>query len=370
MKFSILIRFGISLLLTVGGALALDALIPLHKWGWDIRDLIYRRLPPQSPDTQIVIVDIAKLNRAALAQLLKRLAMADPLIIAIDAVFPTPLSGEEDSLWQKALCEVSVNVPVCLAATLDLRKPIEEAPVQSVSMTAFTQCVEQAYANMITYEPYAPKTVREFIPYTVSDSDTHYSLGLRVALALDPSLLGELPNLIGKVPIRYLGNLEHFYYLSGEEVLRDTNLPNWLQNKALFLGLVDPLKLTLEDIFFTPLNAAFLRQDFPDMYGVVIHANITSMLRHRRFYEIIPKIWAVLLLGLFHLFLFFLCGYLEGAWRWVSIRLSQILAFIGTVELTIELGVRGFWFPIESLLWGIVIAGELLIWQRRWMKLA
>ncbi|MCX7979832.1 MAG: CHASE2 domain-containing protein [Bacteroidia bacterium] len=345
--------------LVVGGAALLHHLFPPYKWGWDIHDLIYRRLPPQDPDTHIVVVDIGRMDRKALAYLLDRLSEAQPAFIGIDAVFPHPLSPEGDSLWEKALCQAHTRTTVCLAGSLDLTYPLPQAPPQAVSTSRFTHCATQAYANLLLHEPYAPKTVRTYLAYTVAGQDTHYALALQAALAIAPSLHVELPHLPATGPIRYLGNIEHFYYLNGEEVLRDSLPLQWLRGKAVLLGIADPLRQSLEDIFFTPLNPGFLRQTFPDMYGVVIHANIASMFVHRAFYKPIAEAWSYLATGIIYVLLAVLGIGLPHRFHWIAVRLSQIGALWGTVELTLWLGIKGLWFPAEPLIWGILLAGEV-----------
>ncbi|MCX7606549.1 MAG: CHASE2 domain-containing protein [Bacteroidia bacterium] len=366
MRLSELLHWIGRLSLVVGGAFLLDFCLPPYMWGWDVHDLIYQRRPPQQPDTHIVIVDIGRMERPALAALISRLATAKPAFIGIDAIFPSLLSPEGDSIWQQALCSTATHIPLCIAGGLNLHYPLEKAPPQAMSNSLFTRCAEQAYANLILHEPYAPKTVREFLPYTVVGKDTHFSFGLRAALAIDPSLRAELPRWKGKCPINYLGNLEHFYYLSGEEVLRDTLPLEWLKNKTLLLGVADPLRLSMEDIFFSPLNPHFLRQSFPDMYGVVIHANIASMLHHRSTFRHLPALWTGVLLGLFYAFLSLIAKALPAGFpRWGGIRLLQVAGLFGAVELTLRLGTEGYWFVVEPLLWGILLGGEIELWRGR-----
>lgn len=284
MRLSEIFGAGIRLVLVIGGAFGLHRLFPPPFWGWDVHDFIYRRLPPQPPDTQIVIVDIGRLGRVGLAELVRQIGAAKPKLIAIDAVFPVRHSPPEDSLWRSALCEVAAQVPICLAESLALQVPFERSKPLRVSLEQFTDCTEEAFANLLTEEPQAPRTVRRCLLYAVAGADTHYSLALRAALALDPALRAELSRLEPQQRIRYRGNLSHFYYLNGVEALENTLPLDWLQGKVVLMGLADPLYLTMEDIFFSPLHPRPFHQAFPDMYGVVVHANIVSSLPHEAFF--------------------------------------------------------------------------------------
>ena len=56
------------------------------------------------------------------------------------------------------------------------------------------------------------------------------------------------------------------------------------------LGYIGPsvAQKDLEDIYFTPLNSNYAGRSYPDMYGVVIHANIISMILNRNYINVMP----------------------------------------------------------------------------------
>lgn len=363
MSLPALLGWTLRFLIVVGGAFLIDHFLPPQQWSWRIHDLIYRRLPPSPPDTQIVIVDIAHMGRADLTRLLHRIAEAPPRFIGIDAVFPELYASPVDTPWAQMLCSVATRLPLCLASTLDLSRPLTEAPKRPASHPYFTQCAEQAFANLVLYDT-AARIVRECLLYTVASGDTALSLAARTALAMDSTLRDTLFMLPPRLPLRYRGGLTHFYLLSGEEILRDSTPLQWLQDKVCLLGVADPLRLTMEDIFFSPLNEAFLRRSLPDMYGVVIHANIAAMLAGRSFFTCVSPLWMVPLIFLGYLLITAVGMILQpGLWRGLLLRAVQIALLWGAVELTLGLGSRGYWLPVEPLLWGIVVAGELEIWR-------
>ncbi len=346
----------------IGGAFLLNRLFPPPFLGWDVHDFIYQRMPPLPPDTQIVIVDIGRLGRIGLAELVRQIGAAKPKIIAIDAVFPEQHSPVEDSLWKAALCEVAQQVPVCLAESLALEAPFEHSKPLRVSLSQFTDCTEEAFANLLTEEPHAVRTVRRCLLYAVTQADTHYSLALRAALALDPDLRAELPKLEPQQRIRYRGNLAHFYYLNGVEVLHDSLPLEWLRGKAVLIGLADPLALTMEDVFFSPLHPRPFRQSLPDMYGVVVHANILSMLMHRSFFREVSVGWALALVGVGYLLLGAVRRGVRAVWvRYFAIRAVQALLIWGAFELMLYLGTLGWWFPVEVVFLGLLLAGEVAL---------
>ena len=52
-----------------------------------------------------------------------------------------------------------------------------------------------------------------------------------------------------------------------------------------------------EDIFYTPLNKKYAGKTIPDMYGIIIHANIISMIISRDYIDPLPG-WINILMAI------------------------------------------------------------------------
>ena len=91
--------------------------------------------------------------------------------------------------------------------------------------------------------------------------------------------------------INFVGNYDKFYYLDAEQLFDGKNNLNFMKDKIVLLGFMglDLSTKTFEDIYFTPLNERYAGKSFPDMYGVVIHANIISMILSGNYITEIPK---------------------------------------------------------------------------------
>src|SRR5690606_13240589 len=74
--------------------------------------------------------------------------------------------------------------------------------------------------------------------------------------------------------------------------------PETIKDKVVIFGylgaeLGDP---SWTDRFYTPLNQVLAGKSNPDMFGVVIHANIVSMILHGEYINSMPD-WGEILMG-------------------------------------------------------------------------
>ncbi len=84
-----------------------------------------------------------------------------------------------------------------------------------------------------------------------------------------------------------------FYAVDVDDLLRGNVLPELFKDKIVMMGylgdqLGDP---SWEDRFFTPLNKKVAGRANPDMFGLVIHANIVAMILNEDYINTIPD-WA------------------------------------------------------------------------------
>jgi CHASE2 domain-containing sensor protein len=74
------------------------------------------------------------------------------------------------------------------------------------------------------------------------------------------------------------------------DVFKRRDSLEFVRGKIVLMGYLGPDTSTLvtEDIFFTPRNPQYVGKTYPDMYGVVVHANIISMVMSERYYSGMP----------------------------------------------------------------------------------
>ncbi|AFU68184.1 CHASE2 superfamily protein [Psychroflexus torquis ATCC 700755] len=100
-----------------------------------------------------------------------------------------------------------------------------------------------------------------------------------------------LKRLEDELPINYIGNENSFLTYDIEEILENKPIPAIKDAIVLFgyLGTPTANIYDVEDKHFTPLNTKIAGRSLPDMYGIVIHANIVKMLTEDNFVKKIPS---------------------------------------------------------------------------------
>lgn len=270
--------------------MSLLVLIPLNRLSFldpvsqnlgdfDFYDMVYTQMreePP--PDTNIVIVNIGKLPRGQIAEQLEMLIRYKPKVIGLDALFLQQKDPEIDKRLQKAITSFK---------NLILVNKVEDFNQDSNKYFSLTSSIEQfrtkateGFANF-PEKSGTFRTIREFRP-TVAFEDTNINaFALEIVKKAAPSMLEKLMERGNETEdINYRGNYQKFYFIDADELQLNDNDFSFVEDKIVLLGFMGETidDQSLEDRFFTPLNPKYSGRSLPDMYGVVIHANIISMI--------------------------------------------------------------------------------------------
>lgn len=255
---------------------------------FDIYDLHYSKLQNEKKDTNIVLVQIGD-TRDEIQKQLKLLSAYKPAVIGIDVDFKkAPDEAVEDSVKEKRIKDDSV-----------LKKQIHDMPQvvtgHRMVIDHITGHLEvqpnyfdddstirnrSGYFNFIGEEI---SVIRQYAPFYKLDSTIEYALTSRILEKFKPDLFQKLKKRKNKIEaINYSGNTEHYVTITREELMKDSVTKEFKKNikgKIVLLGVFYTTPpLLMDDIHFTPLNRKISGKSLPDMYGVVIHANVLSML--------------------------------------------------------------------------------------------
>lgn len=98
--------------------------------------------------------------------------------------------------------------------------------------------------------------------------------------------------------INYRGDMQKFYFFDADQVLDESTDLSVMRGKIVLMGFMGASleAKSIEDNFFTPLNPQYVGRSHPDMYGVVVHANVLSMILHGNYIDTMPR-WLSLVVG-------------------------------------------------------------------------
>jgi CHASE2 domain-containing sensor protein len=262
---------------------------------FEMMDLVYSANIREEPgvDTSIVLVNIGNLPRRMVARELEIIAAQEPLAVGIDAGFIPDLKPEDDSVLEAAMAKTSNLV---LYAMMHHTDSGQEGPFDSITFCnpRFARHGTPAYVNMVTPGKGESKfkICRSFHPVDTVNSVKLLPLSLQMAWFADSLKVKEfLKRGLDPEIINFRGNMEKFFSLDvGDMLGRDESgfmgvqdLGVSLKGKLVFMGFMGqdftPYQQsnTIEDKFFTPMNENVAGKSNPDMFGVVVHANIASM---------------------------------------------------------------------------------------------
>jgi CHASE2 domain-containing sensor protein len=259
-------------------------------------------------DESIVVVNIGNLSRREVAQQIQIISKYKPKVIGIDSFFDCA-TGLRDTVNCPQLKDTLGNLMLSNAIKEAGNVVLVTKVFQSDSALARGKDVidslersdpdfrdnamAEGYATLDTDAAFQDdvKTCRSFNPVMYFEGKPHYAFSVRMAMAYDSLKTKKLLDRgnFSEV-INYRGNIvdifhstnypQMFYTLDVSDVLTENFVPEMIKDKIVIFGFLgseigDP---SWSDKFYTPLNNKMAGKANPDMFGVVVHANIVSMI--------------------------------------------------------------------------------------------
>lgn len=277
-----------------------DVLNPIEKMLGDFQltDIVFSQLRPNPPhEPNVVLVNIGNLTREGIAEQIEIINEFEPKAIGVDAFFRNPKDPEGDSALVAAFSKVKNLVLVSELIENDSLGQVEEL---KTSHPMFLDNAETGFADMVSEGKDLFKTSRVCIPKENIGSKIVYSFPTKLASIIDADATQkylnrenetEIINFQGNIDTRLDGVTSNskiiFQALDVDQILNREFEPEVIKGKIVILGFMGEsfLSHSWTDKFFTPLNANYIGKTYPDMYGVVVHANIVSMILKEEFID-------------------------------------------------------------------------------------
>jgi CHASE2 domain-containing sensor protein len=294
---------------------------------FELTDYAFSNLRPDpTVDERIVLVNIGSLGRLDVAQQISIISKYKPKVIAIDGFFncegglydtlncPQLLDTLANTFLATAIQEAGNVVLVTKLMQTDSLSKTGDVPVYDsieYSDPHFSNYATNAYANLVTDAVYQEdvKICRSFIPRVTVKGKKQNAFSVATAMKFDSvktmkflarNRYEELVNYRGNFEIQEikLSNLDKdeaassgftgmFTALDINDVMTENFDSTLLKDKIVLMGFLgdyfgDP---SWGDKFFTPLNKKVAGRANPDMFGLVVHANIVAMILNEDFIE-------------------------------------------------------------------------------------
>ncbi len=389
--FVFLMMLGVSKIADLKLISAFDGMSQAFK-EFEITDIVFSQLR-DTPlvDQRIVVVNMGNLSRREVAQQINIIRQYKPKVIGIDSYFDCE-GGLRDSINCPQLLDTLGNLllayeiqeagNVVLVSKLmqktktDLDKTlIDFYDSLEYSDSIFSTNAKYGFANLVTNPPAAHqedvKQCRSFIPkYKVGDKD-HYAFAVQLCMAYDSAkTMRFLARNKEEEIINYRGNIEiqdirlksvrekdtettnyplMFYSIDVEQLANGEFFKeDFFTDKIVIIGFLGAYfgEFTWSDKYFTPLNKKAAGRANPDMFGVVVHANIVAMILNEDYVEELPD--------------------------WAQIAIAIIVCFFTVISFIIIDKRLPMWFDTLSVtiqVIQIIITSAIIVFAFKWFSM-
>lgn len=324
----------------------------------DFNDLSYASLKSHrsnSPDKKIVIVNIGNASRTEIATILQKVNAGGASTIGLDVFFESP----KDHVADSALAATITHLPkVVLCNNIDF-----EVDPPLLHPNYFTAPASITGFDNLPGEK--PGVIRYFLPFAGVKDSVVNSFAAAVVQTADAEKFNKLKNRSNTLEfINYRREADQYLLINYTDLLNNkVSLADAFNNKIVLIGLVDSNMNNIEDKYFTPLNEKFVGKSIPDMNGVVIHANIISMILEGDYVKRSPG-WLNLFLAIFFTWIFmgyFIKNYIAHS-NWFHLKLKIIQLLLSAVFIYMGILARRVNIEIDFsiTLLGILLSVDVL----------
>jgi CHASE2 domain-containing sensor protein len=311
--------------------------IKLGLKDFDFNDIAYSKLGKADhtpPDKKVVIVNIGQADREGLAMMIDKAGTMKPKVMALDVLF----FGEKDPVQDSLLNEVFKRNKNLIAAHQLLMSGPDGDTIKTTG-DYFKTASQYAFVNLFTD---SLSSVRYYEPFEKDYKKKLYkSFSSAIIEAYDSTAYKKLRKKgNSKTLINYSRHVGQYLVINWEDLMAENVDSSALKGKIVLFGYLSPNKDDISDKFFTPMNPRFYGKSVPDMNGIVIHANVISMVLEDNYVKKLPS-WAGLLIAIVVCWLhmsFFVRYYLEShIWFHLVAKILQVASAIFFVWLGIYL---------------------------------
>lgn len=305
-----------------------------------------------------IILIQSETDRASILTQLKNIQKLEPKVIGIDLFFEGNKNLKIDSSLRNYIhSQKNIICGYNIDTIIDGSIIIQNQPITEGADFAGNK---MGYINLPYLEEY--DVIRKYSPYTKNNELLYYSFAVQLFRFIDSQKWNSIKqNIKEHELIDYTGNLGYYSYFTAKNYNRIN--PDSIKDKIVIIGDFHPeLKLN-EDLKYSPLNRKFSGRTFPDMYGLVVHANFIEQLILGKYIYNVPKLFNYFLAFIVcTLLVFFILKDTQKNGHASHIKfilLNSLLVFLcvwGLLELFSKFKIR---FELSPIIMAFIIPLEL-----------
>ena len=331
----------------------------------DFNDLSYTALKSQDTnamDDKIVIVNIRKAGRDTIAAVINKLHDVNTRAIGLDVLFFAPKNPVTDQLLATAIKRTD---NIVLSDKLTWEK---DSLLHAGYFAPYSAHV--GYVNFIGEEG---GSIRSFSPFEKVKDTLNKSFATAVVQLADAVQYNRLLKRGNDMErINYKRQAQQYITVDYSDLLNNQIDTAVFYNRIVLIGIVSNDPSDIEDKHFTPLNERFAGKSIPDMNGVILHANIISMILGNNYIKHVP-LWINWLLSfvLCWLFLAVVIRYFLQNNIWFHLITKVIQLILAALFIFIGIFVRKYFslhLDLASTLVAIVLSLDVLYFYEGFVK--
>lgn len=280
-------------------------------------------------DKNIVIVNIGEADRGEIAAMIERINAGNPSAIGLDVTFDGPKEEDKDWLLRLAISKTENLVCGTKLKWADKNNP-EKLGYFALNIK------NKGFVNLVGEDR---GSIRSFSPFEMNKTDTMLCFSTALVKKFNAEKYEKLIHRHHPVEaINYSRKLNQYLVVDGKDVLTGETAENIFTKKIVLMGYINEDENNIEDKHFTPFNERFVGKATPDLNGVVIHANIISMVLEENYIHKIPGWlnWLITILIAWVNVAFFVKYFLDShIWFHLAAKIVQLISFVFFVYLSI-----------------------------------
>lgn len=293
---------------------------------FDFNDIAYAKLEKGKDkipiDKNITVINTGHLDRAELGFLIEKVNSYNPKVIGLDIYFEAEKEPEKDSILREALRKTKNLVGVSVGVWGEQDFMIKKNYFDDVIS-------KRGYANLIGEEI---GTIRYFSPFEEVNHKKYPQIATAIVKEFDHEAYERIEKRHkAQEIINYRRRVDQYQIISAENIMIDMFESRLLKDKIVLFGYINDDPNDVEDKKFTPMNKKFVGKAIPDMNGIIVQANIISMILEGNYIKKIPKWMAWLfavLIGWIHMSLFIRYYLEDHIWFHLVAKLAQLFSIL------------------------------------------